>query len=266
MKRIKSISKVTYDNPIKVYDVINATPYNNFLIKTNSGYIVSHNCGMIDEISFAPGANVQMEKSKIMETYNGCFSGDTLLLTENGLMRMKDISGNKVRVYTEDDNGNILLTDKVLVKKTRDVTDTVEIELENGSVIKCTSNHEIRLTNGEYKEAKDITIEDDIESINEKEIYKNIDYWKQFGDINELYVRKYIKFISDIENLGNRNLEYKERHHVIPKSFIDNNYLVFLTPREHYIAHKILSKCFTGDRNEELRKISIGRKHITKEE
>lgn len=44
--RIKRIEKIKYDNPIPVYDVVLATPNNNFLIKTMSKqqYIVSHNC------------------------------------------------------------------------------------------------------------------------------------------------------------------------------------------------------------------------------
>ena len=69
--KIKNISKIDLNEPIPVYDVINAYPYNNFLIKCNNGYIVSHNCAMLDEVSFKEGANVVMEKSKIMQTYNG---------------------------------------------------------------------------------------------------------------------------------------------------------------------------------------------------
>lgn len=44
--RIQNIEKVTYDEAVPVYDVIMATPHNNFLIKTMNSqqYIVSHNC------------------------------------------------------------------------------------------------------------------------------------------------------------------------------------------------------------------------------
>lgn len=47
--RIKSIHKHTLDTSKQYYDVVNAIPYNNFLIKTKSGYICSHNC-FFDEI------------------------------------------------------------------------------------------------------------------------------------------------------------------------------------------------------------------------
>ena len=48
--KIKSIKKLHLDKPKQYYDVINANPYNNFLIKTNDGYIASHNC-FFDEIN-----------------------------------------------------------------------------------------------------------------------------------------------------------------------------------------------------------------------
>lgn len=45
--KITSIKKISYDNPIPVYDVIEARPHNNFLIKAGDSYIVSHNCGLM---------------------------------------------------------------------------------------------------------------------------------------------------------------------------------------------------------------------------
>ena len=48
--KIKSIKKEILSSPKQFYDVINANPYNNFLIKTNGGAIVSHNC-FFDEIN-----------------------------------------------------------------------------------------------------------------------------------------------------------------------------------------------------------------------
>lgn len=67
--RIRSISKVKCEEPVSVYDVINANPYHNFLVKGKSCSVVSHNCGIMDEVSFAPGQNASYERSKIMEVY-----------------------------------------------------------------------------------------------------------------------------------------------------------------------------------------------------
>ena len=47
--KIASIKKVIFDSPKQYYDVIEANPYNNFLIKTNDSYIVSHNCNFTDK-------------------------------------------------------------------------------------------------------------------------------------------------------------------------------------------------------------------------
>lgn len=63
--RVKSVKRIIHDTPKQFYDVINAAPYNNFLIKTNTSYIVSHNC-FADEVSFQPNSDVekQIQKSK----------------------------------------------------------------------------------------------------------------------------------------------------------------------------------------------------------
>lgn len=47
--KIKSISIKYLDEPKQFYDVINANPFNNFLVKTNSSNIISHNCNLTDK-------------------------------------------------------------------------------------------------------------------------------------------------------------------------------------------------------------------------
>lgn len=47
--KIRSIKKIWLEEPIQFYDVVEANPYNNFLIKTNDSYIVSHNCNFTDK-------------------------------------------------------------------------------------------------------------------------------------------------------------------------------------------------------------------------
>ena len=64
--KIKSVTYKKLDEPKIFYDVINAGEYNNFLIKTNSKYIVSHNC-FFDEISFQPNQDVEAQKRKAKE-------------------------------------------------------------------------------------------------------------------------------------------------------------------------------------------------------
>ena len=63
--KIKSITRVVHNSPKQYYDVINADPYNNFLIKTDTGYVCSHNCFQ-DEVNFQSNkdVNVQVKKAK----------------------------------------------------------------------------------------------------------------------------------------------------------------------------------------------------------
>lgn len=67
--KVMSVKHVTLDSPKQYYDVINANPYNNFLIKTNTGHICSHNC-FFDEVSFQPNADVNIQKKKAKELVN----------------------------------------------------------------------------------------------------------------------------------------------------------------------------------------------------
>ncbi|WJZ23482.1 putative terminase large subunit [Listeria phage LIS04] len=68
--------KVSYvkklDSSHKVYDVVGASPHNNFVVQpqgsSKSGVVV-HNCGLLDEVEFVSGGNAKMEQSKIMGLY-----------------------------------------------------------------------------------------------------------------------------------------------------------------------------------------------------
>lgn len=62
--RLASVKRVILDATKQFYDVIEANPYNNFLLKTNSGYIVSHNCNFTDEVNFGLTSDVEKLKKK----------------------------------------------------------------------------------------------------------------------------------------------------------------------------------------------------------
>lgn len=76
--------------------------------------------------------------------------------------------------------------------------------------------------------------------------YFSLDYWKSLDkNVNDFYVTRYVKFIKSIQKKGTRQLEYVEKHHIVPKS-IDSSIsdLIVLTYREHFIAHLILLRIF----------------------
>lgn len=66
--------------------------------------------------------------------------------------------------------------------------------------------------------------------------------------IENKYTRHYWKLINTRKN---RTItDYTEKHHIIPRSLGGNNLkdnLVSLTPREHFIAHLLLTKMFDSD-------------------
>ena len=60
--KVISITEWTFQDEKQFYDIIDAGPWHNFLIKAASGYVVSHNCNFIDEINFKPGAIEKQQK------------------------------------------------------------------------------------------------------------------------------------------------------------------------------------------------------------
>lgn len=118
--KIKSIKKVILDEPKQYYDVINADPYNNFLIKTNDKYICSHNC-FVDEISFLKNKDVEEQKKKAKEMINTAKGGmktrfifngknPTLLCVASSKRSEQSFMETYIRELGEDDN--VFIVDK----------------------------------------------------------------------------------------------------------------------------------------------------------
>jgi len=112
----------------------------------------------------------------IVDTYGGrgahgggafCFSEDTLIKSEKGLIKISDIKiGDNVYTINEKSK-NIELKPvlNIFEKSKEDSYDLLEVELENGEKIKITENHEVMLKNGEWKKAKYLKECDDIYDI-----------------------------------------------------------------------------------------------------
>lgn len=81
--KIKSIKKVSLPENKQYYDVINANPYNNFLIKTNDSYVVSHNC-FFDEVSFQRNQDIDKQKKKAMDMIDTALGGMLTRFMVNG--------------------------------------------------------------------------------------------------------------------------------------------------------------------------------------
>lgn len=95
-----------------------------------------------------------------------CFTKDTLIqLSNNELVKIGDLVGKqnfKVKSYDIEKKqfveGNVKW-----VKLTRKKAKLIKITFEDGSYVKCTPDHKFLLKNGEYKEARLLTPEDDIQ-------------------------------------------------------------------------------------------------------
>ena len=106
--KIKSIKKVELAEPKQYYDVIEAAPYNNFLIKTEASYVVSHNCNFSDEVNFGIGSNVEKQKAKLKKMISQIdarmisrFGKGTYLPTVNIIASSKDSEQAFMESYIE---------------------------------------------------------------------------------------------------------------------------------------------------------------------
>lgn len=138
--KIKKITKVVLPEPKQYYDVIEAAPYNNFLVKTNSGCVISHNCNFTDE----------------------CVSAETIVKTTDGDKKIIDLVGKKFKVYNIDANGKLITSDYCTAEATKKTNIEYQIELADGSILKCTYNHRLMLKDDSYKRADELLDTDEI--------------------------------------------------------------------------------------------------------
>ena len=91
-----------------------------------------------------------------------CLEGNTKILTNEGIFKIKDLVDKKIKLFNINENNECELSNECTVKVTAKSKEAYKIELEDGSIIECTPNHKFMLKDGSYKEAKDLTENDDI--------------------------------------------------------------------------------------------------------
>lgn len=91
-----------------------------------------------------------------------CLHGDTSILTTDGEFRIEDMCGKTFRTYSVDSDGNTVISNPTTVAMTTMETDYYELELDDGSIIKCTPEHKFMLSDGTYKMAKELSEDDDL--------------------------------------------------------------------------------------------------------
>lgn len=91
-----------------------------------------------------------------------CLDGDTLIKTSEGIKSLYECEDKQIQVATINDNGEEYISDYCTVKCTGESFVEYEIELEDGTKIKCTPNHQFMLKSGAYKRADELTEDDDL--------------------------------------------------------------------------------------------------------
>ena len=89
-----------------------------------------------------------------------CVVGSTSVLTVDGYKPISDLVGKVNYIGQYDGNGIIYSNADVVMTKT--VSDTIRIELEDGTIIEGTPEHRIMLSDGTYKQLCELTEDDDI--------------------------------------------------------------------------------------------------------
>lgn len=111
--KIAAIKKVILDEPKQFYDVVEANPFHNFLIKTNNSYIVSHNCCFEDEVNFSLMSNPEKQKQRMLKLITQIdarmksrFMRGTYLPTLNILASSKDTEQSFLESYIKNKQDN----------------------------------------------------------------------------------------------------------------------------------------------------------------
>jgi hypothetical protein len=110
-------------------------------------------------------AKIDWNTANVLEKLDGCCHEDTVLITEDGEMTIREICETKYsgKVLSLDLESNEPMYDEIIdysVKK--NINDWFEIELEDGTTVKLTGNHKVWLPKLNcYRMVSELTEEDE---------------------------------------------------------------------------------------------------------
>ena len=95
-----------------------------------------------------------------------CLSGDTIIRTLYGDRRLDQLVNYPIELFTYNTEFKTVESDiPEDIINTKDSSEYYEIELQDGTVIKCTEGHKFLLSNGQYKSVEDLAVEDELKEI-----------------------------------------------------------------------------------------------------
>lgn len=180
-----------------------------------------------------------------------CLAGNTPINTIEGKVAIKDLVGKNPYLYCTDQKGNVFVRQalKVWSKGTKK---TIKIVFDNDSIIECTPEHEIMLSDGTYKKAQDLMFNDSVAVLNKRLInnYLHLSFTgsrKLIAEHNAVYEMVYGEYPTILTE--KRSPTATVAHHVDHVKW--NNHpenIQQMSLREHSIHHSDLLKRFQTER------------------
>lgn len=114
-----------------------------------------------------------------------CLTGDTKIVTLKGIHTLSSLEGKTVTLPQLDTQNNTIVNCEAEVIKTKYTNRIIKITLDDGCVITGTPEHRLMLSDGTYKQMKDITEDDDIaQPVDGKVFY----VYKHTSPSNKVYI------------------------------------------------------------------------------
>ena len=129
--------------------------------------------------TYYPGKDIDIVVGSKMEHFIGrdifCMTGDTVIKTDLGYRRLDELAGSRVHVYSQSRYNQVVTREPCDVVLTKYVNEIYEIELEDGTVLKCTGDHKLMVADGTYKRVMDLSESDELMDTMYGYIYKTTD-------------------------------------------------------------------------------------------
>lgn len=209
---LQPIDKITFSFINVTIDAAKGVAWDKIqqLLQSSSWFMAHGTISGRSEVVWTPSKRIELVLGSSNNAVIGravfCLDGDTVIKTSLGDSKIRDLVGKSINVVSLDNNGNEILSDSCTVEPTICTNEEYQVELEDGSIIKCTGDHLFMLSDGTYKAAKDLTEDDEL-----------------MDKPNDAYDQFISKIIEDRGQWGIEG-EYFEGHH--PKHTVHKKHVI----------------------------------------
>lgn len=198
----------------------------------------------------AEGVSFREYNDTLLKSPWFCLSGDTEILTDLGYIKLCDAANmHNLHIATMQSDRSIKYVTPKAIVKTKEVTELIEVELEDGTTIKGTPDHPVMLTDGAYKQLGELTENDDVMTIvHLPNLISTSEIWKPLSDLDEItlvsnlgrvYISPYIKYDS-------KHRKYTYGDLILSQHVDHGGYLYVELPqfRKKYKVHRLVAMAF----------------------